>query len=295
MKRAFRAIKNFKWGYLLFAILFVGAGLAFLSFPDKALTYVRIGIGVTVIVFCGIYVALTLANRGRGFTYWSRMVMGVLGMVCGGFMIFAREKAFEYLVFVFGLYMIIDASFKLQTSILSKRYKSGMWWVMLAMSAAGIVLGTFLLRTNFDFAEKLESVSRLLGVGMMLDGAMNLLSIAYLYQIEHGTRREIEDQLREEGSLVTVVNADETAQPPMTRARKKALKQERKEQKRAALHGEKTARTLGERPATVEVPATEATATEAPKQAATTPAAPQEGEIVELTDEVPPEKTDAKP
>ncbi len=234
MKKIMNAIKNFKWGYLLFAVLFVGAGLAFLAFPDQALDNVRRVIGGVTVLFGGIFVALTLADRARGFRFWAKMLMGVFSMVCGGLMFFI-QNSIQYLLFIAGLYMIIDSSFKLQTSIQSKRYKSWLWWVMLFLSAAGIALGTVLLRTQFNLEEDLLKASRLLGVSLMLDGAMNLLSIPYLYHIEHGTRREVEEQLRAEGALATVVDAEE--KPALTRAEKKARRKEARAALKKGTHG----------------------------------------------------------
>lgn len=238
MKKIWDSVKRFKWGYLLFAILFFGAGLCFLCFPETALKSVRIGIGIAAIVFAGIYIALTIANAERGFRFWAKMVLGGLAIVCGGFMIFSSQNAFEYLTFVAGLYLIIDGSFKLQTAILSKRYRSALWWIMLILAAASISLGTVLLRVQFDFSEELAKVSKILGVGLFLDGLQNLLSIGYLYYIEHRTKQTIMDDLRAEGSLVTVLDTApaDTADAPapqgggkLTRAEKKAQKKKEKE------------------------------------------------------------------
>ena len=241
MKKFWDAVKHFKWGYLLFAILFFGAGLCFLCFPEDALNGVRIGIGIAAIVFAGIYIALTIANTERGFRFWAKMVLGGLAMVCGGFMIFSSQNAFEYLTFVAGLYLIIDGAFKLQTAILSKRYRSALWWIMLILSAAAISLGTVLLRVRFDFSEELAKVSKILGVGLFLDGLQNLLSIGYLYHIEHRTKQTIMDDLRAEGALVTVLDPAPTdpsdtpvPQAKLTRAEKKAQKKKEKEALAAA-------------------------------------------------------------
>lgn len=227
MKKLFKAIKNFKWGYLLFAILFAGAGLAFLSFPEDALRGVRIGIGITAIVFAGIYIALTLANEARGFRFWAKMVLGGVAVIAGGFMIFSSDGAYAYLTAVAGLYLIIDGSFKLQTAILSKRYRSAVWWIMLVLAAGAISLGTVLLRTPFDFGEELAKASKVLGVGLFLDGVQNLLSIGYLYFVEHKTRATLVEDLRAEGSLVTVLEEETDGAPrgKHTRAEKRARRE----------------------------------------------------------------------
>lgn len=242
MKKLWQKIKNFKWGYLLFAILFTAAGLCFLSFPEDALKGVRIGIGVTAIVFAVAFIALTLANEERGFRFWAKMVLGGVAAICGGFMIFSPQGAFSYLTFVAGIYLMIDGSFKLQTAILSKRYRSAVWWIMLVLAAASISFGTVLVRVQFDFAEELAKVSKIIGIALMIDGIQNLLSIGYLYFVEHKTRETLREDLRAKGELVTVLddgvsactsqNAPAESDPeskPMTRAEKRAAKRQKKQ------------------------------------------------------------------
>lgn len=252
MKKLWQKIKNFKWGYLLFAVLFTAGGICFLSFPEDALRGVRIGIGVTAIVFAVAFIALTLANEERGFRFWAKMVLGGVAAVCGGFMIFSRQGAFEYLTMIAGIYLMIDGAFKLQTAILSKRYRSAVWWIMLVLAAAAISLGTTLIRVRFDFSEELVKVSKILGIAFTIDGAQNLLSIGYLYYVEHKTRETLREDLRARGELVTVL--DDAAAPSaettdagagepggkkhrLTRAEKRAAK-ESKKQAAIAGHGD---------------------------------------------------------
>lgn len=258
MKKLWQKIKNFKWGYLLFAVLFTAGGLCFLTFPEDALKGVRIGIGVTAIVFAVAFIALTLANEERGFRFWAKMVLGGVAAVCGGFMIFSRQGAFEYLTFIAGIYLMIDGAFKLQTAILSKRYRSAVWWIMLVLAAAAISFGTVLIRVQFDFSEELVKVSKILGIAFTIDGIQNLLSIGYLYYVEHKTRETLREDLRARGELVTVLDdgtspEGETAASAagkgenhrLTRAEKRAAKQR---EKQASIAG--TAATVDVTPAT---------------------------------------------
>ena len=223
-KSLWTKIKDFKWGYLLFAILFAGAGICFLSFGENAIKGVKIGIGATAVVFSGIYIALTLANKGRGFRFWARMVMAGTAIAAGIFFMIPINGAYAYIVMIAGLYLIIDGSFKLQTAVLSKRYRSAFWWIMLALAAATITLGAVMLRRQFDFETELLAASRLLGVGLLIDGVQNLLSIGYLTYIECKTRQEVIEDLRTEGMIATVLDGDTALSKKEEHARKKAEK-----------------------------------------------------------------------
>ncbi len=188
--RVFQAIKNFKWGYLLFAILFFAAGLGFIMFPEQAMEGVRITIGVIVIAFALFSAAMTLAKKERGFRFWIKMIACIFGGVCGGFALFSADL-FSYLLVAFGLLMIIDGAFKFQTSILSCRYKFWLWWVMLVVAVVGIGMGTYLVRREFDFDTELVFAAYMIGAGFIVESDLNFMSIAYQYLIERGQRKEL--------------------------------------------------------------------------------------------------------
>ena len=136
------------------------------------------------------------------------MLLGGLCVLSGGFMCFAKQGAFSYLIFAAGVLLLVDGSFKLQTAILSKRYRSWFWWVMLSLAVAVMVFGAILMRRQFDLATEEVLAARLLGVGLLLDGVANLLSIGYLSKIERGKVREVEDRLRAEGKLAEILPVD---------------------------------------------------------------------------------------
>ena len=73
-------------------------------------------------------------------------------------------------------------------------------------------------------SDELLAASRLLGVGLLIDGVQNLLSIGSLTYIERKTRQEVIDDLRTEGMITTVLDGDTALSKKEERARKKAEK-----------------------------------------------------------------------
>ena len=76
-----------------------------------------------------------------------------------------------------GLLLVVDASFKLQSTALAKRYRSSLWWVLFVLSLLLIAGGFSLIR--FRMADR-GWLAYLLGVLLVLDGAANLLTPFYL-------------------------------------------------------------------------------------------------------------------
>ncbi len=223
IRRAVRAFIGFKWAYLLFAIIFVAAGLGFIAHPEEASGWVCIAVGIIAVVFSIFTMVVALSGKKRGFPFWAKMVTTSLGIVTGIVVIVMtaiemrapEEEAVEgitvfgILACILGLYLIVDGAFKLQTSILSRRYKSWLWWVMLVLVIVSMGVGVYLLRvdpSNNDI-ETTRLLARLVGTGFLIDGVLNFLSIIFLYKIEHGQRDEVIRELEEEGRLAVIEDA----------------------------------------------------------------------------------------
>lgn len=185
-------LKNVKWGYLLFALLFFAVGICFLIFNDKELlSRAVLVIGILLSVFAGIYAVLTLANRPRGGVFFFRMLFAVLGIICGIVTAVFREGGVETVVTVIGLLLIIDGSFKLQTTILARRHRTPFWWFMMVCSA--LIIGSGFVIVKFFssmYAGHDSLLCILLGLSLILDGVGNLLSLFFIPAYEARMRAE---------------------------------------------------------------------------------------------------------
>lgn len=186
------------WGYLAFALLIMGAGALLLIFPDESLTWAVRVIGIATMLLGILEIVRILAKKERDIMFFLKMLTAVLGLVGGGFFLFAPDKALEYLAMCAGVYLMIDGSFKLQTSILSRRFRMATWWFVLAMAVAAIAGGFFLIR-GLGWDAKGHAV--FIGIFFLVDGLQNLVSMFYLPSIEK--RRTIE--IAKEYSTETVV------------------------------------------------------------------------------------------
>lgn len=189
-----KALAAYKWGYLLFALLAIGSGLCLCLFPEESMTVAIRLIGfVTLLLFVYRFVAV-LAERNRSFRFFWRVISTLLGLFCGGYMLIAPESALLYLFTAFGLLLIIDGAFKLQTAILSKRYDVFAMMILLINAVATIVFGFILLKFP---QESLKVNAVLLGIGLIIDGLQNLFSTYFLPMIESRQKKAFEAEFEE--------------------------------------------------------------------------------------------------
>ena len=176
-KRIADALKSFRWGYVLIALLDTALALLLFVFGHDALDYLAIAIGITVILAAAVLCASALAARERGFGFGLKIVLSVCLATSGIATLIARGGLIGAIISIIGLVMIIDGSFKLSTSADSKRYSHPAWWILLALSLLLIAGGYMTVRSS-GFEGKLGYV--LLGILLLADGVANLLSAFYL-------------------------------------------------------------------------------------------------------------------
>lgn len=185
----FEKIKSVKWGYILIGLLLAAIGLCFLVF-NNSLMVLALTIGIILTVFGIVFGTVTIANKTRGFSFAVKMVFSVICLVCGIItMIFSQDElSVAVLTEIFSLLLIIDGSFKLNTSAMSKRFSVGGWWAMMAVSVL-VIMSAFLL---MEFKSKFSSevTTALLGIVIMVDAVANLFSTVWVAKYETAGRAE---------------------------------------------------------------------------------------------------------
>lgn len=225
--------KNFRWGYILIGLLAAAVGLCFLIW-NETLKYLAIAIGVVTAVFGIVYFIINLAAKGRGGKFAFRTVIAVCCIVSGIITAIFNTGAVSVLVSLISLFLIIDGSFKLHTTAMSRRYHLLLWWFILVPAVLTITGAFFTLRLsdciNADNADNMKTVSILIGITMLIDALGNLLSAFYISKYEKNMAKEV---------------SEEVAEAKLESARKKAEKERLKAERETAK--EKKARQKLER------------------------------------------------
>ena len=177
-----KSIKSFRWGYLLIACLLSLAGLCVIAYPTESFKTVSYIIAVGTILAGIILVVKTLSERKRGVRFATYIIFACLVLICGLVSFIIPEKIAELYPMFFGLLIIIDGSFKLQTVIHAKRYKLKMWWFLLFLSCLTILGGFLTVRLRVAETE-IGLFSFILGAGLLLCGIQNFFSLFYLGKI----------------------------------------------------------------------------------------------------------------
>ena len=157
-----KKLKTVNWGYLWLAVLIGGAGILILAYPNKTLEAVAITVGVVTLLLGAVQAIRVLSDKKRGFKF-------AASLVC--------------------LFLIIDASFKLQTVVRARQFKSKACWALMVLSIVTITLSFITIR--LEGGEDVKKILILFGLSLVADALGNLFSFFFVGVVERAEKNRI--------------------------------------------------------------------------------------------------------
>ena len=183
-----KKIKEINWGYLWLALLIGGAGILILAYPNKTLDVVAITIGVVTLLLGAVQAIRVLSDKKRGFRFAIGIIAASITVIAGVLCLILREKIKEFLPSLVCLFLIIDSSFKLQTVVRARQFKSKACWALLVLSIVTIALSFIAIEMEGGDAEK---ILVLFGLSLVADALGNLFSFFFVGSVEKAEREKI--------------------------------------------------------------------------------------------------------
>lgn len=157
--------------------------MALCSVLGGAILFLWPGVGLDVLCkICGAFLVLYgIAKISSYFTtdmfqlaFQFDLGLGVVSIILGSVMLFRTENFVGFLAFCIGMFMLVDAALRIQTAIDAKKFGIERWiWILVTAIIAGII-GAVLLFNPFEIT---SLVVRLIGIGIFLNGVMNLVVV----------------------------------------------------------------------------------------------------------------------
>ena len=183
-----KKIKEINWGYLWLALLIGGAGILILAYPNKTLDVVAITIGVVTLLLGAVQAIRVLSDKKRGFRFAIGIIAASITVIAGILCLILRERIKEFLPSLVCLFLIIDSSFKLQTVVRARQFKSKACWALLVLSIVTIALSFIAIEMEGGDAEK---ILVLFGLSLVADALGNLFSFFFVGSVEKAEREKI--------------------------------------------------------------------------------------------------------
>ena len=184
-----KKIKAINWGYLLLAVLIGGAGILILVFPNKTLDAVAITVGIVTLLLGAVQAIRVLSDKKRGFKFAVGIIAASVTVIAGILCLVLHGKVKEFIPSLVCLFLVIDASFKLQTVVRARQFKSKACWALMVLSIVTITLSFITIR--LEGGEDVKRILILFGLSLVADALGNLFSFFFVGVVERAERDRI--------------------------------------------------------------------------------------------------------
>ena len=160
-------IKNFKNMYSILTICLILVGAVLLIAPGIALD-------VVCIIYGAVKIMGYFAKDAYQLAFQFDLALGIVIAIVGIVFVCRTARVVQLLSTCIGIVMLVDATFKIQTSIDSKRFGISRWWLMLILAVIVAAIGILLILMP---GETTRLMVRLIGLNLCMDGILNLVIV----------------------------------------------------------------------------------------------------------------------
>ena len=167
-------IKNFKNMYSILTICLILVGAVLLIAPGLSLDVVCIIFGIYMIIYGAVKIMGYFAKDAYQLAFQFDLALGIVIAIVGIVFVCRTARVVQLLSTCIGIVMLVDATFKIQTSIDSKRFGISRWWLMLILAVIVAAIGILLILMP---GETTRLMVRLIGLNLCMDGILNLVIV----------------------------------------------------------------------------------------------------------------------
>lgn len=193
--RSVAPMRTAKIGSIAVALLMLAAGIGLLVKPDVSTALIGELVGIGMIA-CGVFRLIGYFSKDLyrlAFQY--DLIFGTVLMIVGIVLLTKPQGLLYVLSITTGICVIADGLMKLRISSDSHHFGIKSWWLIAGTAALTLVLGALLV---FCPAESVRLVTRCLGLVLLAEGILNLITMIMTVKITKNQKPDlIEASFRE--------------------------------------------------------------------------------------------------
>ena len=183
-------IKAAKIGYIMISILLCVLGIVLIAVPDFSVTLLGKLSGGIMMLFGLVKIIGYCSKDLYRLAFQFDLAFGILFMALGIILIIRTDAMVNLICIVMGICVLADALLKIQISIDSKVFGIQKWWLILTMAILTGVAGFMLV---FRPSESIQIIIILLGISLITEGVLNLITILTAVKIIRHQQPEVID------------------------------------------------------------------------------------------------------
>ena len=169
--KSLKAIKN---SYSILTICLILVGAVLLIWPHMALGAICKMCGIFLIIFGLVKLTGYFSKDIFQLAFQYDLGLGIASIIFGLIMVIRSWATIQLFSICIGIFLLIDAALKMQTAFESKKFGFRNWWVTLLIAIIVCMFGILLFAMPFQTS---GVITRLIGINLILDGALNLFVV----------------------------------------------------------------------------------------------------------------------
>lgn len=182
-------IKGLKANYTISAILCALSGLVLLIWPGTTTQIVCMSLGIVLLAYGIIQIAIYLFNRERTIISQGMMLLGIVFAVIGVWILLKPEMIIMAVPVIVGVLIVIHGLHNVVQAITLQKDGYERWWLALLFSLLTVIFGGVLIFNPF---EAVELVVRLIGVFLIYDGVSDLWILSRVSKVKREKEKIID-------------------------------------------------------------------------------------------------------
>lgn len=163
-----------KTGYIIMSAVLFLFGLFLTIDPELFSTVLGIVIGISMILFGVVKIIGYFSKDLFRLAFQYDLAFGILLAALGVIVLTEPDNLVNFLCIAIGVAILADGLFKIQMSMDAKQFGINKWWLVFAIA---IVTGLIGLALVFKPVEGSLILIRLLGVALMAEGIMSVVTV----------------------------------------------------------------------------------------------------------------------
>ena len=169
--RSENPIRAAKISYIVTSVAFCVLGVLLIVLRNWSVSFIGVVTGIMLIAF-GIVKLLGYFSKDLyRLAFQFDLSLGLMLAVLGVIILRNPDQAMSFLCLMLGIATMADGLFKLQSALDARRFGLKSWLLILTLAVGAGVVGALLMLRPMQSA---RALTVLLGIGMMLEGVLNL-------------------------------------------------------------------------------------------------------------------------
>ena len=193
--RSIQSIRAAKISYVVMSSLFCVLGIALIAWPGLSVSAIGVAAGILLVILGAVKLLGYFSRDLYRLAFQFDLALGLLLLALGVVVLSRPVRAMSFLCLVLGIAVLSEGLFKLQMAVDARRFGLKSWWLILTFAA---LAGLFGLLLTFRPVEGARMLTVLLGIALLSDGVLNLITALCAVKIVKGQQADVIEGVYEE-------------------------------------------------------------------------------------------------